>query len=476
MQSFMKISILTLIFSLLIISCNNFSSATKNESDELKIKAQTPPMGWNSWNSLDFRATEADIKNVADYMSENLLEYGWEYVVIDAGWHYPPEITCNDGKMDNIPQNLDEYGRLIPDVKKYPSADNNVGFKDLADYIHSKGLKFGIHIMRGIPWNAAASDLPVKDSEFNASEIADPENNCEWNKSMHGLKDYTGSKAYYSSLVELYSDWGVDFIKADDMIRPLHEHELTALAEAINEIDPDIVLSLSPGKAKIADAQTLTKTSEMWRVSNDFWDHWKYVVPTFQLLKDWTPYRGYGNWPDADMLPFGKLRKNGGDEWVASRLNATPESIIDEYSRLTPDEMYTVMTLWSIAKSPLMLGGYLPENCELTNKLITNKEVIQINQQSQNNKEVYNHNNTIAWKALDNENNGTSYIAVFNLSDENREIEISFEDLEYDSNIFSARDIWSKKNLGILMNKVNFEISGHGARFIELEKENDKKS
>lgn len=469
----MKNLILILTSSFLIISCNNFSSATKNEKGGLEVKAQTPPLGWNSWNCLDFRATEADIKNIADYMAENLLEYGWQYVVIDAGWYYPPEITCNDGKMDNIPQNLDKYGRLIPDEKKYPSSANNTGFKELSDYIHSKGLKFGIHIMRGIPWNAAAFDLPVKDSEYKASDIADPENSCEWNKSMYGIKNYEDAKAYYRSLIELYSEWGVDFIKADDMIRPLYEHELMALSEAIDEIDPEIVLSLSPGKAKISDAQKLTENSEMWRVSNDFWDDWQYVVPMFELLKEWTPYRNYGNWPDADMLPFGKLRKNGGNEWVASLLNDSPKNIIDEYSRLKPDEMYTVMTLWTIAKSPLMLGGYLPENDELTNKLITNKKVIKVNQHSRENKEVYNRDKTIVWKALDPKEPGTSYLAIFNLNDEKLDVKINFEELGYDNSLFRTYDIWEKKNLGILLYSIDLELNGRGVKFLELTAESN---
>lgn len=468
-----------IILSILVIltySCLNSSSQSKNnsyKSNEIPdsfIKAQTPPMGWNSWNSLDFRATETDIKNVADYMVKHLLKFGWEYVVIDAGWYYPPEVTCNDGKMDSIPQNLDEFGRLIPDETKYPSSANNRGFKELADYIHSKGLKFGIHIMRGIPWNASTSDLPIKNSHLKASEIADINNTCEWNKSMYGLRNYEGAKAYYRSLIELYNQWGVDFIKADDMIRPLYEHELKALAEAIDEINPEIVLSLSPGKAKISDAQKLAESSEMWRVSNDFWDDWEYVVPMFELLHEWTPYRSFGNWPDADMLPFGKLRKNGGDEWVASLLNASPESIIDEYSRLTTDEMYTVMTLWSIAKSPLMLGGYLPENDDLTYKLITNKKAIDINRNSNENKEVFNQNETIVWKASNPKNEGISYLAVFNLSDEKRKLKIDFDDLNYHETLFKTHDIWSNKNLGISLYSINLEINAHGVKFLELER------
>ena len=466
------------ILVVLSYSCINSNSKSKDNSsrsiDERisSEKALTPPMGWNSWNSLDFRATENDIKAVADYMAEYLLKFGWEYVIVDAGWYYPPEISCNDGKTDNIPQNVDDYGRLIPDVTKYPGSANNKGFKELADYIHSKGLKFGIHIMRGIPWNAAELNLPIKESGYKASEIVDRQNTCEWNKSMYGLKDYEGAKAYYSSLIELYSKWGVDFIKADDMIRPLHEHELTALADAIDEIDSGIILSLSPGKAKISDAQILSKNSEMWRVSNDFWDDWKYVIPMFQLLKEWTPYRAYDNWPDADMLPFGKLRKNGGDEWVASLLDTSPDSIVDEYSRLTSDEMYSVMTLWSIAKSPLILGGYLPENDKFTTKLITNKKAIHANQYSMHNKEIYNNNNIIVWRATDSENNEISYLAIFNLANHLHKVKINLEDLGYKENFFNTYDIWSEKKLGISLYTINIDVEGHGVKFLELRRKN----
>jgi alpha-galactosidase len=461
-----------IIFSFLIMSCNNYSSAIKNELIEPDTQIQTPPMGWNSWNTLEFRATEADIKNVADYMSENLLEYGWEYVVVDAGWYYPPEITCNDGTMNRIPQQIDEFGRLVPDVNKYPGSANNKGFKELADYIHSKGLKFGIHIMRGIPWNAAASNLTVKGSDYKSSEIAVTENTSQRNASMYGIKDYKSAKAYYRSLIELYSDWGVDLIKADDMILPLYEHELNALADAIKEINPDIVLSLRPGKANIAAAQNLSKNSEMWRFSYDFGDDWEYVVPKFQLLKDGIPCMSYGMWPDADVLPLGKLRKNGRHECVASLLKDEPGNRFDEYSRLTPDEMYTVMTLWIISKSQLMLGGYLPEYDELSNKLITNKKAIKVNQLSKSSKEVYNRDNIVVWKASGVDSQETTFLAVFNLSDKNREIKIKLEELGYGNDLFRAQDIWQNKNLGILLYAVDFEINGHGAKFFELIKEN----
>jgi alpha-galactosidase len=466
----MKYFLLSIVF-VLTQSCITGTSKSKDNSDTKSVsfgKAQTPPMGWNSWNCLDYRATEADIKIIADYMADNLLQYGWEYVVVDAGWYYPPEITCNDGKMMNIPQNIDEYGRLHPDVTKYPGSANGAGFKPLADYIHSKGLKFGIHIMRGIPWNAVAEDLPVLHSDLTAKSIADEQNVCEWNKSMLGIKDKEGAKAYYFSLIKLYNDWGVDFIKADDMIRPLYEHELLGLSEAISKINPDIVLSLSPGKASLDDAIKLGKNSQTWRVSNDFWDNWNYVVPMFDLLNQWTPYRKEGNWPDADMLPFGKLRKNGGDEWVASLLNDKPENIVNEYSRLTSDEMYTVMTLWSIAKSPLILGGYLPENDELTNLLITNKKAIAVNQNSVNNKEILNNDGIIVWKASDKDSNSKSYLAVFNLTEDKKSIDLNFKDLDYSEKLFKVDDIWENSNASVNIYSFKTEISSHGVRFFEL--------
>jgi hypothetical protein len=370
--------------------------------------------------------------------------------------------------MINIPQKIDEYGRLQPDVTKYPSSVNGTGFKPLADYIHSKGLKFGIHIMRGIPWNAAAADLPVLHSDLTAKSIADEHNVCEWNKSMLGIKDKEGAKAYYYSLIKLYNDWGVDFIKVDDMIRPLYEHELLSLSEAISEINPDIILSLSPGIANIDDAPKLANNSQMWRVSNDFWDNWNYVVPMFDLLNQWTPYRKEGNWPDADMLPFGKLRKNGGDEWVASLLKDKPENIVNEYSRLTTDEMYTVMTLWSIAKSPLMLGGYLPENDELTNLLITNKKVIEVNQKSINNEEILNNDGIIVWKATDKDSKSKSYLAVFNLTEDKKSIDLNFKDLNYSEKLFKVDDIWENSNASVNIYSLKTDINSHGVRFFEL--------
>ena len=116
--------------------------------------AMTPPMGWNSWDCFGLDVNEAEIKENAKYMATHLKEYGWEYIVVDLGW-YAPEVTTTNYKKKNIPMITDEFGRLIPVEERFPSSAGGKGFKPLADYIHSLGLKFGIHIMRGMPWIAA---------------------------------------------------------------------------------------------------------------------------------------------------------------------------------------------------------------------------------------------------------------------------------------------------------------------------------
>jgi len=114
--------------------------------------ATRPPMGWNSYDYYDTNVTEADVLANARYMAENLKEYGWEYIVVDIQWYAYNTASMRD-VFQYIPfgkNEMDEYGRLFPCVDKFPSSANGAGFKPLADKIHGMGLKFGIHIMRGI--------------------------------------------------------------------------------------------------------------------------------------------------------------------------------------------------------------------------------------------------------------------------------------------------------------------------------------
>ncbi|NJN25236.1 MAG: glycoside hydrolase family 27 protein [Cyclobacteriaceae bacterium] len=439
------------VFSVLFIcimlaaACNPASQTQEAtvEAPSLAALAPKPPMGWNSWNSFGIGVTEAQIKAVADYMASNMKAYGWEYVVVDAGWYHPPTFPTSEWNEDpEPPQLMDEYGRLIPDTVKFPSAVGGAGFQPIADYVHSKGLKFGIHIMRGIPWNAAKDKSPILGTAYTADEVAEANNRCEWTSVMHGINmTHPGGMDYYRSIVKLYADWGVDYIKADDMSRPYRVDEVQGLSKALREHPRDIVLSLSPGAAPLMAARDLREHAHLWRISNDFWDSWESLKNMFDLCAIWAPYITENHWPDADMLPLGKLRKNGVGAWEAGLFNATSEEVTDEYSRLSETEQITLMNLWAIFRSPLMMGGYLPENNDFTLSLLINQELLNVNQNSTNNRVIFQDVEQSVWMA-DSQQTDEQYLAVFNLSDKKQQLSLTFERLDL-TGTYIFGELWS---------------------------------
>ncbi len=434
--------------------------------------AITPPMGWNSWDCLGLDANEEHIKAVADYMAASLKQYGWEYVVIDAGWYHPKELITAESQKINPEQNLDEYGRLNPDTLKYPSAKGGVGFKALADYIHSKGLKFGVHLMRGIPWNAIANNTSIKGTQYFASEIADLQDTCEWSAIMKGVNmEVPGAQEYYNSVFELFAEWGLDFVKVDDMSKPYHLAEIEAVHKAIINSKTPIVFSLSPGPTPVTQFEHVSKNAHMWRISGDFWDDWKLLKRQFGLCNQWDSIHAHGRWPDADMLPIGKLRKTGGDAWIASQLGSTIAEVTDEYSRFTDTEKYTLFSLYSIFRSPLMLGGYLPENDPVTNNIITNEEVISVNQNSTNNHEVRNEGGIVIWTA-DINGSPDKYVAIFNINDGKPEnIKLLWTEIGLEGESL-VRDLWAKKDIGKFTEEFNADVESHGSRLFRIRKIN----
>ncbi len=206
----------------------------------------TPPMGWNSWDCYGPTVREDEVKANADYMAEHLARYGWNYVVVDIQW-YEPNAKAG-GYRPNAELLMDDYGRLMPAPNRFPSAANGAGFKPLADHVHNLGLKFGIHIMRGIPRQAVRANVPIMNTSYRAQDVADTNSVCPWNDDMYGLDlSKPGAQAYYDSLVALYVQWEVDYIKADDMLYPYRTEEIEALHRAISNANRPIALSLSPG-------------------------------------------------------------------------------------------------------------------------------------------------------------------------------------------------------------------------------------
>jgi alpha-galactosidase len=398
--------------------------------------ASRPPMGWDSWDSYGTAVREVQVKANADAMARELVRYGWQYIVVDIQW-YEPSAGGHDYRA-GAALTMDEYGRLLPATNRFPSASGGAGFKNLAAYVHGKGLKFGIHIMRGIPRQAAEQNLPILGTNNRAAEIADRTDVCEWNHDMYGVDmSKPGAQAYYDSIVALYVSWGVDFIKADDMSRPyaLRAPEVHALSGAIRKSGASVILSLSPGPAPIAEASDLRENARMWRISDDFWDDWKLLKKQFDYTRDWAPYIGIDEtWPDADMLPLGRLR--------ITDKNGAPQQ-----TRFTPDEQQTVMTLWAIFRSALIFGGDLPSADPATLALLTNREVLEIDQNSSGNRQVLERSNLRVWLADVPEGQG-KYAAVFNLGDVVETIHLNWTELGIQIANPAVRNLWLHKNLG----------------------------
>lgn len=387
----------------------------KEETDKMnktgKPTLQRPPMGWNSYDYYDTTVNEEQVRANAAYMAEHLKEYGWEYVVVDIAW-YSCEAGEQRDKFQYVPfakLEMDEFSRLLPCVDRFPSSAGGKGFGPLAEYVHGLGLKFGIHIMRGIPRQAAYLRTAIKGTLHTANEIANPSSICYWNPDMYGVEPKAeGAQAYYDSLLELYAAWGVDFIKCDDICRmdaASSKEEIVMLHKAIEKCGRDIVLSLSPGPAIPEENDFYQENANMWRITDDFWDHWKSLRDMFDRCRTWQAFVKDGGYPDCDMLPLGWLGKGFGRE---------------RKTNFTREEQKTMLTLWCIFRSPLMLGAELTKLDQETLELITNRELLHLTEATEGAEECFRDEELIAWRTRE-KGTGREYLAVFNVTEEARE-------------------------------------------------------
>jgi hypothetical protein len=419
-----------------------------------------PVMGWNSWDCFATTVTEAQTRAQAAVMKEQLSAHGWKLVTVDIQW-YEPNATGFDYRAD-AKLTLDPWGRLIPATNKFPSAADGKGFKPLAKAMHRLGLKFGIHLMRGIPRQAVVAKLPIKGTRYTAADIADTNSRCGWNGDMYGV-DMTkpGAQAYYDSVFALLASWKVDFVKVDDLSRPYHEAEIEGIRQAIDSTGRKIVFSSSPGATPVSAGDHISTHANMWRISDDFWDSWPLLQAQFDRLRDWTPYRGPGHFPDADMLPLGVLQ--------LGRAN----------THFTRDEQFTLLTLWSIARSPLIIGADLTKLDGFTRALLTNDEVIAVDQASADNHELLRREGFCVWVA-DIPNSPDKYLAVFNVRDHptigsqasehgefSATVPVALSELGF-QRVKNIRNLWTHQDLGPVSDEFAPAIKFHGAGLYRL--------
>ncbi|KQR84959.1 glycoside hydrolase family 27 protein [Sphingomonas sp. Leaf343] len=419
------------------------------QNEQSALLAAKPPMGWNSWNSFATTITEAQARETAAIMRDKLLPFGYDVFTVDIQW-YEPKASSYEYNAEPVPA-MDGYGRLIPAPNRFPSSADGSGFTKLAADVHAMGMKFGIHLMRGIPRLAVKRNLPVLGTKYHAADIADTSSICSWNPDMYGVDmRKPGAQAYYDSVFALYASWGVDFVKMDDMSRPYDAHapEIEGAHIAIVNSRRPMMLSLSPGETPVIRGGHVSEHAQMWRISDDFWDEWSMLEAQFTRLENWNPWRRPGAWPDADMLPLGLL------------------ALGKRATKFTPDEQRTLMTLWSIARSPLIMGGDLRHLDAPTLALLTNREVLAVNQSSTDNQPHFVEDGARIWSARP-EGSQDRYLALFNTSDKPKEVGIDLRWLGL-SRAVSVRDLWAGTAVGTASSRVARTLPPHGSALLRL--------
>ncbi|RXH54272.1 Alpha-galactosidase precursor [Granulicella sibirica] len=418
-------------------------------------------MGWNSWDSYGLTITEPQFRENVAVLAKTLKPFGWNYAVIDEGWFLKnPQDRPTPEKLQF---ELDANGRYIPVPSRFPSAidhDENTGFVALGAFVHAQGLKFGIHIVRGIPRESVDRNLPVAGSHFTAKDVADTADACPWDPTNWGVRDTPAGQAWYDSLLQQYASWGIDYLKVDCISdHPYKPTEIRMLHRAIVKTGRPIILSLSPGPTSPGIAKELIPYAQMWRISDDFWDYWKNpktfprsLHGQFELAAAWSAYAKPETWPDADMLPLGYLGPIPGEGEARD-------------SRLTHDEQRTLLTLWSMARSPLILGANLTKLDEWTTKLLTNRDILDVNQFGHDQRQAAVEGDALAWTSSGKGN--VRYLALFNLGDQEKTIKHAYAFYNLPGSSYSSRELWTERTTG-RSEQFTVTLPPHGCALLEL--------
>ena len=429
-------------------------------------QAAAPPMGWSEWDAYGITVTEADFRANAAVLA-SLKQYGWQYALFDAGWYMQ-----NPGAADKAGKRyvVDDAGRLTPAVNRFPSAANGAGFKPLADWLHARGLKLGIHVMPGIPRQAVEANRPIAGSPFHAAEAADTTQTCSWDSEFYVARENTAGQAYLDSIFKLYAQWGVDYIKLGCVSdHPAHPGEIRQIAEAIAKAGRPMVFSLSPGPPSPEVLEIAQRSATAWRFSEEHWDFWTpeagqtgHMVglrQDFDLFEKWASAATTGHWIDGDVLPAGWLGPH--PAWGEARA-----------TRLTHDERRSEFALWAFARSPLFMGANLTQLDAFTRALMTNREILAINQTAQESHPVRelpaSFENLRVWEAQTQAGGrARSYLAFFNIEDKPVVLHATWAQFGV-KGAHSARSLWDGKRTKAAPT-LEATIAAHGCAVYEVE-------
>jgi len=476
-----------------IVSCTGTQQKIDNQAGQLEkrtadhgLLAQTPPLGWNSFDSYGITIYEEVAMKEIDAFIEKFAPHGYEYFVIDNGWFASPETKMYEGyimatadKPNPSEVSVDANGIPVASPKFFPN-----GFKPMVDKLHAKGLKFGVHLMRGIPRIAVEKNLPIKGTNYSAKDIYTTTDDCGWCKFMHGV-DMTkpGSQEYYNSVFKQFAEWGIDFVKVDDVAS--FPAEIEGYVQAIAQCGRPMILSLSPGgDANVKYLDSYKKTN-MVRTTPDIWDEQIALERSFESMRKWQGIEQPGFWPDLDMIPFGELcilRRAEVEERDPNKSLEEFMGRMHHWCKFTEDQKETFITQRAIAASPIMIGGSMISMDEHSIKLLTDAEMLACVKNGVHGKLIYEGNAIELWSAplANTEKQGfqefvykEGWVAIFNRSDKEQSVAMNWETLKFlPEGTYAFKDIWGNQSVSNYQkgNKLSLTIKPHGVVFFKYKK------
>lgn len=394
--------------------------------------ALTPPLGWSSWNCWGLLIDEGLVRETAASIVDNdLINYGWSYVNIDDGWQ-----GLRGGKHNAIQPNPEKF----TDMKK------------LADELHSEGMRLGIY---SAPWVGTYAG-------FIGSYSDNPEGRYEWTvrDSLPSLQEAwparyynwrNGKHSFVANDVKQWEDWGIDYLKYD--WTPNQLYYVKEMIDALRSTDRDILFGMS-NAAHWGDAPQWARYPNCYRTTGDIRDTWGNMSRIgFQQQDKWAPFNVPGHWADADMMVIGVVGWDG-------ELH---------HSRLTPDEQYTHVSLWTILASPMFLGCDMQQLDDFTLSLLRNNEIIEVHQDELGYQgfPFFKDNRSVVYaKPLVD---GSMAVGLFNYGDTPLDMVISPSDFGIRGQQ-KIRDLWRQKDVWEKEAKEKFtaNVAPHGVVMIKI--------
>lgn len=428
-------------------------------------RTKHPPCGWNSYDSFGVYINQEQALANLEVFAKKLAPAGYEYFTLDAGWYFDGDFLENMRlrKEGRTPfEHVDDWGRRVGSPSLFPD-----GLAAMADRCHNLGLKFGLHVMRGLPAKAVEINTPIKGHpSARARDIYDPDNPCTWSATTRGINmDKPGAQEYYNSVVEyLAQDVGVDLIKLDDVVE--FPREVEAFARAIEKVERPILLSLSPGNETYTGNWPLfRKWSNMVRITGDVWDRDSDNAMKFDR---WALFEEMGSpecWIDLDMIPLGGIQVNVPE--------GTPNDLIPvlgcrRQSNVTPEGKKIMMTQFALAASPLIFGGDLPSTTDEDIRLVTDADMLACNRNGITGRRIFHQRHLDIRRALKHDDPDHGWIGIFNHQSRDRLITLKASEMGFCANRLPSAffDIWQKKMLPTAAAAFSTTMKAQGVLFL----------